>query len=872
MKFFEERGHRRVQSSSLIPKDDPTLLFTNAGMNQFKDVFLGIDSRDYTRAVSSQKCMRVSGKHNDLETVGRTPRHHTFFEMLGNFSFGDYFKKDAIEFAWELCTQVYGLKAEKLIVTVFRDDDEAYDLWRGHIGISEERLIRCGEEENFWAMGETGPCGPCSEIHYDMGDRLGDTDSAFGVESDRFVEIWNLVFMQFNRSASGEMTPLPSPSIDTGMGLERISCVLQGVSSNYETDLFRPLIQEAESLTGVPYGRSEDADVSLRILADHSRAAMFLISDGIVPGNEGRGYVLRKILRRAIRHGKMLGRDAPFLFSMAALVAELMKKAFPDLEKSRDYAARIVKSEEERFGTTLAHGMTLLDEIFEKLERQRVHLVPGEDLFRLYDTFGFPLDLAREICQERGFEPDEEGFEEALEKQRQRARASWKGAERTVPPAYADLSRKGLDTEFTGYKELADVEGEVLALLRDQEPVDELAEGQTGEVALSRTPFYAEAGGQVADTGLIANAAVHAEVEDAFSPTGSLQLHRVRILKGRLRVGDVVRSTVSRSRRRWTESNHTATHLLHAALRQLLGEHVKQAGSLVAPDRLRFDFTHFQPLSAGELRELEETVNSKIQENLAVEWEVRDLDDAIREGAMALFGEKYRDRVRVVRIPGFSLELCGGTHVERTGDVGVFKIVGEGSISAGVRRLEAVTSQKAVQRMIEDDRVLQELTRDLRVGRDQLSEAIGKMSRELKDAQRKAAELELQLAKGRTGDVESEVQRVGGVNVLARRVENLDRNGLRRLAAELKNRLRSGVVVLGTDANGSAHLVAMVSADLTDRIRADHLIRGLAALIDGGGGGKPEMAEAGGKDASGLDRALDEAIEMVRSAAGDSGK
>ncbi|HUG44320.1 MAG TPA: alanine--tRNA ligase, partial [Acidobacteriota bacterium] len=782
LKFFEDRGHRRVQSSSLIPKDDPTLLFTNAGMNQFKDVFLGIDSRDYARAVSSQKCMRVSGKHNDLETVGRTPRHHTFFEMLGNFSFGDYFKKEAIEFAWELCTRIYRLNEERLIVTVFQDDEEAYDLWSRHIGISQQRLVRCGEEENFWAMGETGPCGPCSEIHYDMGDRLGDSDSPFGADSDRFVEIWNLVFMQFNRSATGEMTPLPSPSIDTGMGLERISCILQGVASNYETDLFRPLIQEAESLTGVRYGRSESADVSLRILADHSRAAMFLISDGIVPGNEGRGYVLRKILRRAIRHGKMLGKEEPFLFSMAALVAELMKKAFPDLEKSREYAARIVRSEEERFGATLAHGTTLLDEIFAKLDQTGVRRVSGEDLFRLYDTFGFPLDLAREICQERGFELDEKGFEEALEKQRQRARASWKGAERTVPAAYAELSRKGLETEFTGYEDLADVEGQVLALLCDQEPVDQLSEGQTGEMVLSRTPFYAEAGGQVADTGLMANAGAHAEVEDVFSPTGALQLHRVRVLKGSLRVGDAVRSTVSRSRRRWTESNHTATHLLHAALRQLLGEHVKQAGSLVAPDRLRFDFTHFQPLSPSELRELEETVNSKIQENLPVEWEIRNLDDAIREGAMALFGEKYRDRVRVVRIPGFSLELCGGTHVDRTGDVGVFKIVGEGSISAGVRRLEAVTSQKAVQRMIEDDRILHQLTRELRVGRDQLSEAIEKMSRELKDAQRKAAELELQLAKGRSGDVESEAQRIAGVNVLARRVENLDRNGLRRLA------------------------------------------------------------------------------------------
>jgi len=544
LRYFEEKGHQRVNSGSLVPKNDPTLLFTNAGMNQFKDVFLGLDKRAYSRATSSQKCMRVSGKHNDLETVGRTPRHHTFFEMLGNFSFGDYFKREAIEFAWELCTEVYGIESARLIVTVFEDDDEAYAIWQNNIGIPQDRLFRCDAKENFWSMGETGPCGPCSELHYDMGERIGDTETPFGVESDRFVEIWNLVFMQYNRDSSGELTPLPSPSIDTGMGLERITSVIQGVSSNYETDLFKPLIEEASRLTDTEYGVVDSQDVSLRILADHSRAAMFLIDDGVVPGNEGRNYVLRKILRRAIRHAKMLGKDEPFIFTLTSLVAELMSKGYPELGKSREYAAQIVRNEEEQFSSTLSQGLTLLEKVISGVRSRGESVLPGEELFKLYDTFGFPFELAAEISEEKGLQVDEDGFQRELEIQRQRARASWKGGETTIRPIDKELAGHDYETEFTGYTSISDVAGRVLAVVKDGVEVDSLKEGQEGEVVLDRTPFYAEAGGQIADRGIMQNERVRAEVSDVVSPVSGLRLHRVTVQHGELSEGEQVTSEV----------------------------------------------------------------------------------------------------------------------------------------------------------------------------------------------------------------------------------------------------------------------------------------------------------------------------------------
>ncbi len=676
LNFFEDKGHKRVKSGALVPKDDPTLLFTNAGMNQFKNVFLGADKREYSRATTSQKCMRVSGKHNDLETVGRTPRHHTFFEMLGNFSFGDYFKKEAIEFAWELCTEVYSLDKEKLIVTVYEEDDEAWDLWKNHMGIPERLLYRCDAKENFWAMGDTGPCGPCSELHYDLGELIGDTTSAFGDECNRYVEIWNLVFMQFNRDEKGNMTPLPRPSIDTGMGLERIACVMQGKASNYQTDLFQPIIQEAARLTGVSAGHSPQLDTSLQILADHCRACMFLIDDGVVPGNEGRGYVLRKILRRAIRHGRFLGKDTPFIYTLTSLVAELMKDAYPELLNSRDYAATVVKNEEEKFSATLSHGLNILEDLFEVLEKRNEKTIPGAELFKLYDTFGFPFDLASEIADEKGFSIDEEGFKKELETQRSRARASWKGTGQTVNPLYQEMgSRKGMDTEFTGYDSISEVSGTILALLKDGKETDSLAAGDTGEAILDRTPFYAESGGQVADTGIMESSLVRAEVTQVRLPVTGLRIHDVKVLQGELNKGDSVTMSVNAESRSATAGNHTSTHLLQAALREVLGPHVKQAGSMVAPERLRFDFTHYKGLSEWEIQQIEKIVNEKIHNNIEVLTELQDLDEAVENGATALFGEKYDQQVRVVSVPGWSKELCGGTHVNRTGDISVFKII-----------------------------------------------------------------------------------------------------------------------------------------------------------------------------------------------------
>jgi len=863
LNFFEDRQHKRVKSSSLVPKGDPTLLFTNAGMNQFKDVFLGRDRREYRRATTSQKCMRVSGKHNDLETVGRTPRHHTFFEMLGNFSFGDYFKREAISFAWDLCTRVYGVSPDQLVVTVFEQDDEAFDIWRDEAGVPPDRIFRCGEKDNFWAMGDTGPCGPCSEIHFDMGSRIGDTEAPFGSEGNRWVEIWNLVFMQYNRDKDGRMTPLPSPSIDTGMGLERIACVLQGVSSNYETDLFRPIIEEAARLTGVPYGQDEASDVSLRILADHSRAAMFLVDDGVAPGNEGRGYVLRKILRRAIRHGKMLGCQTPFIYTLASLVAELMSQAYPELLHSREYAARIVKNEEEKFSITLSQGLSLLEDLFTQVRRTGGQILPGDELFRLYDTFGFPFDLAREIADENGFRVDEAGFQAELEKQRVRARASWKGGDQRVEPAYRALADRGLQTDFTGYERTSEVPATVLAILKGGAEVPQLSEGQEGELVLDRSPFYAEAGGQVGDRGIIENDLARIEVQDTVSPVGGIRIHRAVVQHGEIRVGDQVSCTVEWERRIDTMRNHTATHLMHAALRETLGQHVKQAGSMVAPDRLRFDFSHYRSLSAWEIEQIEEIVNRKIRENIPVTTQLCDLDDAIQSGAMALFGEKYDQKVRVVSVPGFSMELCGGTHVRQTGDISLFKVVAESSISAGVRRVEAVTGGTAVERFLEAERSLDQLSDQLHVRRDQLGASIERLQSDLKDTARELERLKLELAHRESRGAIENARDAKGVRVVTRRVEGLDRNTLRQLADQILNQIQSGVVVLGSAADGKAGLVVLVSRDLLASLRANELIRPLAQLIGGGGGGKADLAEAGGKLPEKLDAALEMAVQVV---------
>ena len=864
LEYFEQRGHKRVRSSSLVPADDPTLLFTNAGMNQFKNVFLGLEKLEYKRATSSQKCMRVSGKHNDLESVGRTARHHTFFEMLGNFSFGDYFKREAIEYAWELCTSVFGLSRDRLRVTIYRDDTEALKVWRDQIGISAKHIFRLGEKDNFWAMGETGPCGPCSELHYDRTvSPSGHSDCTPECDCGRYLEIWNLVFMQFNRDSSGKMTPLPSPSIDTGMGLERIAAVIQGADSNYDTDLFQPILQEASALSGVAYGLDRSNDISLRILADHARACAFLIGDGVIPGNEGRGYVLRKILRRAIRYGKMLGKEEPFLYTLTSLAADLMKDTYPEMERSRDYAAQVVRSEEEKFAATLTFGLQLLDEICEVSAKGGETLLPGQELFRLYDTHGFPLDLAREIALERNFQIDEKGFFAEIEKQRARARASWKGGETKVKKIYEKLAEQGFKTEFMGYREITGVAGRILELLREDGPVETLSQGEEGEVVLDQSPFYAEAGGQVGDQGLFQTEDAEVQVHDVTLPAAALRIHKVRVERGVIQKGDRVRSSVFLERRHSTARSHTATHLLHAALREILGAQVKQAGSLVAPGRLRFDFTHYRPLTGEEIREIEKLVNQKIRDNIRVETRICSLDEALKEGALALFGEKYQEKVRVVHIPDFSMELCGGTHVERTGDIALFKIVAEAGIAAGVRRVEGLTGEGAFSRFQEAEKVLDKLCGEMRVRYGDLPQALQKITSEMKDAGKQVQVLRLKLAQKETRDVWKKAREIKGVRVIAHKIEDLDRNGLRALADHLKEKLGSGVVVLGLPADGKVSLIAMVTSDLTDRIKADELLRKIAPLVGGGGGGKADMAEAGGKDPSHLGEALEHTYQFV---------
>lgn len=865
LKFFEERGHRVVRSSPLIPENDPTLLFINAGMNQFKDVFLGNEKRDYKRATTSQKCVRAGGKHNDLENVGYTARHHTFFEMLGNFSFGDYFKEDAIAYAWELVTKVYRLPTDRLYITVYTNDDEAFTLWQQKMGVPKERIFRLGEKDNFWAMGDTGPCGPCSEIHYDLGQspQPEHTDCAFPCECGRYVEIWNLVFMQFERDAAGTLTPLPSPSIDTGMGLERITAVLQGKLSNYDTDLFQPIIQEAADLAQIIYGQSSGPDVSLRIIADHARAAAFLITDGVLPSNEGRGYVLRKIIRRALRHGRKIGLQDPFLYKMAGVVAELMKDTYPELVTAREYVARVLVNEEEKFSTTLTYGLRLLDELCEAAQALGEKQISGEETFKLYDTYGFPLDLAKEIVEERGLTVDEAGFQAELEKQRERAKASWKGSKEKVADVYLQLAERS-PSRFIGYEAVSKEGAQVVAIIVDGQRADVLEEDEVGEVVLDATPFYAESGGQIGDRGTLISDAALLDVVDTYSPVAGVIVHKVKVVRGTVRQGETMSAQVNEERRRAAMRNHTGTHLLHAALRDVLGEHVKQAGSLVAPDRLRFDFSHFASLTEREVKKIEELVNEQIQLDKPVAKESMDLDKALSSGALAFFGEKYAaSNVRVVSVDHFSKELCGGTHVDRTGEIGLLKIVGESSIAAGVRRIEALTGEKALERLQEDERVLSQLGEQLRVSRGEIVSAVEKLAATLRESQKEVETLRLKLAEQESVSLLQEAREINGVKVIAHKVDNIDRTGLRNLADRLKGRLKSGVIVLGAPIDGKAALVVMVSSDLIPKVHAGKLIKEIAPMVGGSGGGKPDLAEAGGKDISMLGSALKESYDVV---------
>jgi len=889
LQFFESKGHRRVKSSSLVPHGDPTLLFTNAGMNQFKDVFLGLEKRAYTRATTAQKCVRAGGKHNDLENVGFTKRHHTFFEMMGNFSFGDYFKKDAIAYAWELITspEWYGIPKDKLYATVFGGaevshgavlgvDEEAKGFWLGQHVPANRIFAIPGLKDNFWAMGDTGPCGPCSELHYDMGafaSEQGHTDCKFPCDCGRYVEIWNLVFMQFNRDASGTLTPLPKPCVDTGMGLERAAAVLQGVISNYDTDLFTPLIDRAAQLTGVDEQKELAAEqqrqsaASLRVIADHARATTFLITDGVLPSNEGRGYVLRKIMRRAIRHGRLLGANKPFLAEMVETVRQIMGGAYPELlEAAAERVPEIVLAEEKRFGHTLDIGLRKLEEELQPLAARKGSLYPGEAAFRLYDTYGLPMDFILDAARDLGVQFDQPGFEKAMHEQRTRARASWKGLHKEAAnPAYAKLAET-FRTEPDFYFGTTGKDCRIEAIITKSGSISELKTGESGEVVLDRTVIYAESGGQMADIGAFYDPSGSAElavVTGAFYPVTGLVAHRIEA-KETLRVGDRVTVVADAERRALIMRNHTGTHLVHAALRNILGTHVKQAGSLNAPERLRFDFSHFGPVGPEELRDIEQQVNEEVRQNTQIDTGVMSLEEALNSGALAFFGDKYPEsNVRVVTITDprsprgfYSKELCGGTHVNRAGDIGVLKIVSEESVAAGVRRIEALTGIGALEYYQHQAQLLHELAGRLNVGQDSLLASIEKLSLTSKQLEKELSEQKRKGALSQLDDLFAKAQTIKGVKVVVGEVSNVDREGLRQLVDSLRQKLGSGIVALGMPEDGKVALITGVTKDLTAKVHAGKLIQALAKQVGGSGGGRPDLAEAGGKDTSALKSAL----------------
>jgi alanyl-tRNA synthetase len=844
LEYFRRQGHEIVSSSSLVPANDPTLLFTNAGMVQFKDVFLGQDKRPYKRATTAQRCLRVGGKHNDLENVGYTARHHTFFEMLGNFSFGDYFKRDAIHFAWELLTKDYGLPSDRMWATVYEDDDEAADIWLKEIGVPPERFRRLGAESNFWAMGETGPCGPCSEIFYDHGPEVeGGPPGSPDEEGDRYVEIWNLVFMQFNRDEQGELHPLPRPSVDTGMGLERIAAVMQGVHSNYDIDLFQNLIKAAAEIAGV-----KDTDnPSLRVIADHIRACAFLVVDGIIPSNEGRGYVLRRLIRRAARHGYELGLREPFFYKLVMSLAREMGEAYPELPKAQKQVARVLKQEEERFGETLEQGIRIVND--EIAGRPAGYVLPGETVFKLWDTYGFPVDLTSDYLRQRGMTSDIEGYERAMEEQRERGRAhsTFKATARAV----AEFATE--PTEFTGYETTAD-EGTIQHIYVDGNPVERIEAGKEGAIYLDRTPFYAESGGQVGDQGWLRTNTADFSVIDT-QKTQKAYAHIGRMERGALRVGDRVRAVVDAGRRQATVYNHSATHLLHAALRKVLGPHVMQKGSLVEAPRLRFDFAHFEPVTPEQLEEIERIVNNEIRANRMAETAVMPLDKALESGAMALFGEKYDERVRVVRMGDFSTELCGGTHVSRTGDIGCFKIVSETGIAAGVRRIEALTGQGALDYVRQMEARLRRIADKVKGTPGDVEQKVEQLGQRVRTLEKELDQLRQHLATG-GGGLDQQVQEVNGIKVLAARLDGADAKGLRAAVDRFKDKFGSGAVVLGAVQGDRVLLVAGVTKDLTGRLHAGKLVNEVAGQVGGKGGGRADMAQAGGTDPAKLDAAL----------------
>ncbi len=861
LKYFEHNDHKIVSSSSLIPFKDPTLLFTNAGMNQFRDIFLGNEIRSYKRAASSQKCMRVSGKHNDFKDVGHSYRHHTFFEMLGNFSFGDYFKKEAIHFAWELLTKHFSLDPRRLWVTVFRDDDIAYDIWHTQEGIPESRIFRLDEEDNFWTMGDTGPCGPCSELHYDLGmsplPNHGSCDLTCAC--GRWIEVWNLVFMQYNRDSSCSLNPLPSPSIDTGMGLERITSILQNRMSNYDTDLFKPLLEQIAGITGTDYGSDPNCDISMRIVADHARAAVFVVGDGQYPGNDKRGYVLRKLLRRAIVHGKILGIEEPFIFRLAGTVMESMVKSYPELLQTRETTARVIKQEEESFAGTLGEALKDFHERIKKLKAAGSRILPGEEAFHLYDTRGLPLEIIEDLAREKELAVDETGFNRAIEAQRERSRQDYTSKKTSEEVSQTLLEGK---TRFIGYGIDHAPTAPILAILIDGKPVESIAAGQSGELVLAATPFYAESGGQIGDVGYLTGDDSRGRVKDTIY-RGEAITHLVQMEIGIFRVGDEIEAQVDLDRRSLTMKNHTATHLLQAALQNVLGPHIKQAGSLVSPERLRFDFAHFAPLTSAEINKIEDLVNEQIWRNARVETTVMNLDDAVKSGAVALFGEKYQEQVRVVDIPGFSRELCGGTHVSDTGTIGMFKIVSEGGISAGIRRLEAITGPAVLARLRSDERILDMIQREYKVLPEEIPALIEKLQGNVRDLQRQIGDIKVQAARSNIDKMLAKTRKIRGIKVLADALPETDRASLRNIADELKQKLVSGIVILGTSQDGKVALVVMVTHDICKQIPAGEIIKKIAHIVGGGGGGKPELAEAGGKDPSRLADAIEQSYSVV---------
>jgi alanyl-tRNA synthetase len=843
LEFFQERGHEIVPSSPLVPGNDPTLLFTNAGMVQFKDVFLGEDKRKYNRAVTSQRCVRAGGKHNDLENVGYTARHHTFFEMLGNFSFGDYFKEDAIKYAWAFLTEKLGLPAEKLWVTVYEEDDEAADIWLKTMKVDPDRFSRMGAKDNFWAMGDTGPCGPCSEIFYDHGaDIPGGPPGSPDEDGDRYVEIWNLVFMQFDRSADGKMESLPKPSVDTGMGLERTAAVMQGVHTNYDIDLFANLIDATAKLLGV----KKDGSSSLNVIVDHIRACSFLIVDGVLPGNEGRGYVLRRIIRRAVRHGKKLGVNDTFFHKLVAPLCKEMGDAYPELIKAQAHVEKVLEKEERRFAETLDQGMEILESAFGELKGKEL---PGDVAFKLYDTYGFPIDLTADVARERGLTVDQDGFEAQMSAQRDRARAASKfsvGGESGI--------KTDLETNFSGYDGVAS-SSKVIALYKGAESVESLTEGDQGLVILDSTPFYAESGGQIGDTGFINGAESSFTVIDT-QKSGKANLHVGTVDRGSINVDDEVRAEVDSARRSAIVLNHSATHLMHAALRQVLGDHVQQKGSLVAPDRLRFDFSHYEGVTADQIQQIENLVNEQIRQNISADTKLMNYDDAVASGAIALFGEKYDDEVRVLRLgDGFSVELCGGTHVSSTGDIGVFKITSEGGVASGVRRIEAVTGRGAMEWIDANQLSLDQVAAILKGPRDQAATKVEHLLRRTKELEKELAATRQQLLTGGS-DVADGAVEIEGIKVLACRMDGADARTLRDAVDKFKDKLQSAVVVLGSVEGGKVRLAAGVTKDNVDRIRAGDVIKPVAEQVGGKGGGRPDFAQAGGSDPNALDAAL----------------